>query len=266
MKFWFNIVLSIFAGVGLAWCASLFFVSPPTTQTTLDSLPVPQQITQTSAPILTPNVKTVTRLSPPADRVLFINGSIGMDEGNGDELVQSIYKMGMSNDPLYIKLDSPGGSVLTGSAIITAVESARGPVYTICDQICASMAAMIFEYGTKRYMTDRSFVMFHPASGAAEGEIDKMLSRLLSISHYIGRMEAYIANRANISYDTYKSLASRELWLDSEDAVDRHFADEIVSVNLPDPPAKVSILSTPTNKVGVTIAPMVFTPRYTWHQ
>ena len=93
----------------------------------------------------------------------------------------SILTLGSSPEPMYVFIDSPGGSVLSGAQIISAIQAAKGPVNTLCVGICASMAAMIHQFGTNRLVLDRSFLMFHPASGGAEGEVDKMYSRLTTI-------------------------------------------------------------------------------------
>ena len=250
-----------FVGLGLAYVASCF-VTPVEPDKNITSIDPPVLVSKTLPTVS--STKKLVHLVPPASRTIFINGEIGMGQGNGDELVQQVYKMGTSHEPMYIVLNSPGGSVITGAAIITALEAAKGPVYTICNQLCASMAAMIFEYGSVRYMTDRSFVMFHPASGQAQGEIDQMMSRLGSIQRYIARMETYIAAWASITYEDYKSLSSKELWLDSEDAKARHFADELASVDFPEQPQQVNILAIPQNSSGITIAPLISYPRYLW--
>lgn len=224
--------LQALAGVVLLLSAfTLGSLSCNSTSNTLDIKNLPSS----SSNVITPlgqNVpaKQLIKLQPNPSRTVTFLGPIG---GN-DVQIQEILHLGLTADPIFIVLKSPGGSVIEGAQIISAMEAAKGPVYTICDTLCASMAAMIFEYGTKRYMVDRSFVMFHPASGGAEGEIDKMTSRLLSIQKYIGKMESYIATRNNMTFERYKQLAGVELWIDSEDATNNGFADGIISYTLPD--------------------------------
>jgi ATP-dependent protease ClpP protease subunit len=78
--------------------------------------------------------------------------------------------------------------------------------------------------------------MFHPASlsGQFQGELDKLFSRLGFLKSNVDKMDNYIAQRANMTAERFKSLTTRELWLDSEDAVDNNFLDKIVALeNLP---------------------------------
>lgn len=214
----------------------------------------------------TPASKNITRLELPQDRTVVIYGEI--NEGN-EQTVQQLLSLGKTEEPIYVVLKSPGGSVLDGAMIISAMEAAKGPVYTICDTLCASMAAMIFEHGKSRYMVDRSFVMFHPASGGAQGEVDKMVSRMTSVQKFMNKMEAYVANRANITFEKYKQLASVELWIDGEDAVNTGFADGLVAYTLPTafvPPQQNqgSNLTRNLSVPGFSLEPMKRTLKLTW--
>ena len=150
------------------------------------------------------------------NRVVYIYGEI--NEASAPLVAEQILKFSESSEPMYIFIDSPGGSVISGAAIISAMEAAKGPVNTVCIQLCASMAAMIHQYGTNRLMLNRAFLMFHPASGGVEGEVDKAFSRLSTMRRFIGKMEENVASRSKISYEEYKRKSGVELWIDSEDA------------------------------------------------
>ncbi len=216
--------VALTALIFLTWSACNKQSAPEVKSIPSVSVPAP------ASPTVGKNNKSVTKLDLPKDRTVLIYGEINQ---NNEQTVQDILALGKSSEPMYIVLKSPGGSVLDGAMIISAIEAATGPVYTICDTLCASMAALIFEHGTGRYMVDRSFVMFHPASGGAQGEVDKMVSRMTTIQKFIGKMEAYVAQRANITFERYKQLSGVELWIDSEDAVSSGFADALVSYSYP---------------------------------
>jgi ATP-dependent Clp protease, protease subunit len=136
--------------------------------------------------------------------------------------------------PIYLLLDSPGGSVIDGARIISTMQASKSPVHTVCLQICASMAAMILEYGVERYAVDRSIIMFHPASigGSFQGELDKVVSRFTFLQRYVDKMDHYAAKRSGQTYEQFKSKSSRELWIDAEDALEQHYIDSVVKVNL----------------------------------
>lgn len=166
------------------------------------------------------------RLNP--SRTVGLIGEVGMNALQAADEINELASI--SNDPIYLVLSGPGGSVLAGNVVIAAIEASKAPVYTICIMICASMDSMIHQYGKKRYMTDRSWIMFHPASGGVSGEVDKSYSRLKFVRRYIEKVDQDVARKQQITYEQYKAKASVEYWVDSEDAVTNKVADSIVNV------------------------------------
>jgi len=173
--------------------------------------------------------KTIEVLKPNPARVITIFQMI--EESSIMPAVNKLKDLGDSDEPIYILLDSPGGSVLDGATLISQMEATRAPIYTVCVKLCASMAAVIHQYGTKRYMLDRAILMFHPASGGARGQVPNMISQLNTLTRYVAKSDAYIMNRAGIPKAEYKALIAYELWIDGEDAVAKHLADKLVALN-----------------------------------
>lgn len=179
------------------------------------------------SPVKIKRVKTVN-LDP--DRTILILGEVGNNALNAAQTIKELEDQ--SNDPIYLILDSPGGSVIDGNVLVSAIESSSVPVYTVCHRICASMAAVIHQYGKKRMMIDRSVLMFHQASASSQGTIDEMKSMTDFLYNYIEKTERFIANRAGMPYADYKLSNMQNIWIDAEDATSRKFNDEIISINI----------------------------------
>lgn len=149
---------------------------------------------------------------------------------SAERVVNEIKAHAGSKEPIYLLLNSPGGSVMDGALVVSAMEASSAPVYTVCMQLCASMAAIIHQYGKERYMVNRSLLMFHPAAGGLQGSLDQMRSRLGMIDRYVNKMDAYIAKRAGIPYERFMVAILTEVWIDAEDSLALHFNDKIVNV------------------------------------
>ncbi len=197
-----------------------------TTQTVIQTTSLPTPIVS-EAKIL-PITKTVTNLNL-SKNFVYIDDEIG---DNADAIASQIKKLYSSKNPIYILINSPGGSVIDGAQIVTAIEASPVPVYTVCLKICASMAAIIHGYGHQRYMVDRSILMHHPASGGVRGTLEEMQSRLGTIQKYVDKMSATIAKRAGLSLGEFKAKVVSEMWVDAEDAIAAKFADGLVTVNV----------------------------------
>lgn len=160
---------------------------------------------------------------------------------------------------IYLLIDSPGGSVLDGALFISAIQASRVPVYTVCVRLCASMAAYIHQYGTKRLMVDRSTLVFHDASTRFEGNLTRIQSRLLSISIVIDRLVTFVSRRSNLDYSKFNDALKNEIWVDAESAVQLHLADELVYIDVIDDDAEVEDAVPFSLKTGSTPPPLTDT-------
>lgn len=131
----------------------------------------------------------------------------------------------------FLILDSPGGSVFDGARLVAWINHSPMKVNTICDGLCASMAAHLFEVGKTRYMTDKSTLMFHPASGGVSGTLQQMNSRLTYISNYVDGLDKNIATRSGMDYNTFHNRMLVEYWVETSDAVKNNLADNLIFVS-----------------------------------
>lgn len=187
---------------------------------------------QVSAPetLVKPNKKTIKQLEVDATRAVFIVGPI-MDM---NAVVAQIYALDRANSSarISIVLDSPGGSILEGAKVISAIEGVRAPVDTICTELCASMAAMIHSYGAQRYITDHSLLMYHDWAGGFQGDGSHIGSLYAAVARFVKRMNAHISERSGIPLEKLEIGELKQIWVDSEDATDQGFNDAIVSPDI----------------------------------
>ena len=106
------------------------------------------------------------------DRIIFIGTQIDDTVAN---LVIAQLLFLESEDPkkdITIYVNSPGGSVSAGLAIIDTMNFIRPDVSTLCTGMAASMGAMILMSGTrgKRFILPHSEVMIHQPLGGTQGQ------------------------------------------------------------------------------------------------
>lgn len=180
--------------------------------------------------------KHISRLVLKASQVIFINGPIGV---NAASIVDEIHSKAKVEKELYLLIDSPGGSVMDGSLVVSAIEASPAKVHTVCMGLCASMAFIIHQYGSTRLAVDRTMLMAHPAAGGLRGSLEEMASQLKTITRYVDKADAYIAKRSGISFVDFKAQIVSQKWIDAEDARDAHLVDELVDVDTDAKPSAV---------------------------
>jgi ATP-dependent Clp protease protease subunit len=200
------------------------------TVVTLPSGVTPTKLEVTTNQLVQP--KRVVKHTASKDRVLYLVDQVQFN--SVQPLVNRIKELNAkSKDPIYLLIDSPGGSVIDGASLISEMEASAAPVYTVCTRLCASMAAMIHSYGTKRLALDRAILMYHPASGGASGQVRNMLSQITAVNSLIEKMVANVTGRSKITPEEFQRLVAYEIWIDAEDATIKGHNDEIVNLNVP---------------------------------
>lgn len=200
----------------------------------------PERQSNTTTDIVTPTTKSedtsllsvslpVLQVDANSSQVILLNTEVS--EESVMEVISQLRKAEETNEKVYLKISSPGGSVISGVKLVSYIENSKNQINTVCSEVCASMAFHIFEAGKTRYMENRSLLMGHPASGAAQGTLPEMLSMLNAVKLLTDRLDAKIAKRAGIPYAKFEIMVLRNLWIESPDAVKLGLADKIIQLN-----------------------------------
>ena len=164
------------------------------------------------------------------ERIIFLGEQI--DDHVANSVVAQLLHL-ESADPekdISIYINSPGGSVTAGLAILDTMEYIRSDVSTICIGQAASMAAVLLACGApgKRYALPNSRVMIHQPSGGAQGqqtEIEIMAKEILYIRE---RLNKILAEKTGQKIETIQADTERDNFMSAEDAKAYGIVDQVV--------------------------------------
>lgn len=126
-------------------------------------------------------------------------------------------------------INSPGGSVPDGMALLDVMAAIPCPIRTVCVGTAASMASLLFVSGDTRDMLEHSHLMIHDPlvqnlSGSAL-KIDVASKNLLKTRETIGKIYAKVSGK---TLDEIYALTCEDTLLDAQTALDIGFADRII--------------------------------------
>ena len=163
------------------------------------------------------------------DRIIFLSGEIN-DEVSNVVVSELLYLDGVSNDDIYLYINSPGGSITSGMAIYDTMNFIKSDVSTICVGMSASMAAFLLAVGKKgkRYILPNAEVMIHQPLGGAQGqatEIKIAAERILKLKKKLNNILADVTGKdiSVIDNDT-----ERDYFMDSNEALEYGIVDKIL--------------------------------------
>jgi ATP-dependent Clp protease protease subunit len=138
-----------------------------------------------------------------------------------------------ANKPLYIYINSPGGSVTCGIAVYDTMNYIKCGVSTICVGTAASMASFVLAGGDKgnRIALPHARIMIHQPEGGSQGQASEVLSEseeVLRIRRQVGRIYAEKTGQplTRISRDL-----DRDQFLSAKEAKEYGLIDKIAVAN-----------------------------------
>lgn len=135
-----------------------------------------------------------------------------------------------SNDPIYLVINSGGGSIVDGLELINVLQNMKRKVHTIT-LFSASMGFQTVQGLGDRYIVDSGVLMSHKARGGFYGEFPGQVdSRYRYWLNRIQRLDSIAAKRSNMNVKQYQALIENEYWCEGQACVNRGFADKVVKV------------------------------------
>ena len=153
-------------------------------------------------------------------------------EINDESAIITVAKIRALNEtrtkqPILIEINSPGGDVGSGIAIINAIHSSRIPIITLINGEACSMAALISMCGHERYIYKNSFWMLHPVQDLVGDYISFIKDRATYLEKLEITINSLVKEHTKLSEIDITKANHGELWFDAEQCLARGVVDKI---------------------------------------
>lgn len=136
--------------------------------------------------------------------------------------------------PITLYINSPGGIVSEGMTIFDMMKAVPCPIHTVCTGMAASMAALIFAVGDRRYMLPHSTVMVHePFVTQTGGNMFDLKNRTESLQRMRENYCKILSERSGRPIDEVYEALHNETYFTPQEAIEFGLCDEILEkINL----------------------------------
>ncbi len=165
------------------------------------------------------------------ERIIFLGGPID-DHVANLVIAQLLYLDHTdSKKDIHLYINSPGGSVTAGLAILDTMGFVKADVSTICVGIAASMGALLLSAGTKgkRFSLPNSEVMIHQVMGGAEGQASDIEINARHILRTKETLNKILAKNTGKTFAQVEKDSDRDYYMSAEEAKKYGLIDDIVS-------------------------------------
>ena len=160
------------------------------------------------------------------DRIIFLGEEINSTTAN---LVVAQLLHLEKDISLYI--NSPGGEVYSGLAILDTMNFIKPQVSTICVGMAASMAAVLLSAGAKgkRFCLPHSKVMIHQPSGGAQGQQTEIEIVAEEIKKTRRELNQILSDASGQPLEKVQADTERDNYMSAQEALDYGLIDRIVT-------------------------------------
>ena len=175
-------------------------------------------------------VDIYTRLG--VERILFLGSEV--NDGIANSLVAQMLYLDSedSSKPIYLYINSPGGSVTAGLAIYDTIQYVKSEVVTICVGLAASMGAFLLAAGTKgkRVALPHSRIMIHqPLGGTSRRQASDIEIEAREILRMKEMLNRSLADMSGQSFEKIEKDTDRDYFVSAEEAKEYGLIDRVIS-------------------------------------
>ena len=164
------------------------------------------------------------------DRIVFVGGEV--EDGMANAIVAQLLFL-QAADPekeISMYINSPGGSVTAGLAILDTMRMLKCPIATYCVGQAASMGAILLAAGEKgrRHALPNSRIMIHQPWGGAQGkasDIEITAKEILRLKEVLNKI---LAEASGKTLDAVAHDTDRDFFMSAEEAKTWGIVDKVL--------------------------------------
>lgn len=165
------------------------------------------------------------------ERIIFLGTPI-VDHVANNIIAQLLYLD--REDPerdISVYINSPGGVITAGLAIVDTMRLIRPDISTICVGLAASMGTVLLTVGTpgKRYALPNSTIHMHQPMGGAQGQASDIEIQARELLRMQDKIREMLSENTGQSYEKIARDTDRDYYLNAEQAKEYGLIDEVLT-------------------------------------
>jgi ATP-dependent Clp protease, protease subunit len=165
------------------------------------------------------------------ERIIFLGGPID-DHVANLIIAQLLYlEHTDSKKDISFYINTPGGSVTAGLAILDTMNHIKCDVSTVCVGIAASMGAVLMSAGTKgkRFSLPNSEIMIHQPMGGTEGQASDIAITAKNILRARDNLYSILSKNTGKTVAQIEKDADRDYWMNADEAKKYGIIDAVMT-------------------------------------
>lgn len=156
--------------------------------------------------------------------------SINASDAEVEQQLVLKYGITPSRKPILLDINTYGGVVYDGLALIACIEQSKTPIITRVNGYAFSMGLTIFLAGHERHMSRHGNLMYHQISSAVWGSLKEQEESLQISACLQKQLEDYVIERTKWKRKDLKKIynSKYDFYINAEQALADGFATKII--------------------------------------
>lgn len=120
---------------------------------------------------------------------------------------------------IHLHISSWGGDAFCGLHLYDFLKNNKYPIYTYIDGFVASAASLIYLAGTKRQMSNNSFILVHQLQNWFVGNFSQLQDHYNTCQKIMNKLRCVYLHQLDIQQAQLNELLKHDLWLNREQAM-----------------------------------------------
>jgi ATP-dependent Clp protease protease subunit len=165
------------------------------------------------------------------ERIIFLGSGINSDVANSVVAQLLFLEKEDSGKDITMYINSPGGVVYDGLAIIDTMNLVKPDIVTVAVGTCASMGSLILTSGTKgkRFALPNSMIMIHQPHGGTQGQVSDIEIRFKEFQRLKELGAKIISNTTGKDIQKIITDMDRDNFMTAETAKSYGLVDKIIT-------------------------------------
>ena len=164
------------------------------------------------------------------DRIVFLGTDVNDDVANFIIAQMLFLEAQDPEKPIWLYINSRGGSVTSGMAIYDTMQCVGPEVGTICMGLGASMGQFLLCAGApgKRFALPHARMMMHQPLGGVRGQASDIAIQAEQMAYTKKMLQERIADHTGQSVETIEADSDRDRWFTAEEAREYGIIDQVI--------------------------------------
>ena len=142
------------------------------------------------------------------------------------------FDLNIKNIPIYLHINSLGGSLYNSYAAVDTIKNLRVPVYSIIEGCAASAGTIISVVCDKRFISENAYMLIHQLNSSMWGKMSEIQDEYNHLNELMQQIKGLYGKYTKIPKKELTELLKHDIWLSPQKCIKYGLVDALYDSTL----------------------------------